>query len=173
MPPQAIRIRLKAFDHRILDQSAKKIVETARRTGARISEDSATLISDDMIREVCLPFIERAAKPFGRLFVHYCGHHPGFLQMLCQMKEISTLNLGNPEMYDLEELFSLCGRSATVYFGHLPLLEGEDGPSYLERLADLCRRHRTRLILVSEIHPQRNEEKAELVKRWHCLTSRI
>lgn len=32
-----IRIRLKAFDHRILDQSAVKIVDTARRTGARIS----------------------------------------------------------------------------------------------------------------------------------------
>ena len=32
-----IRIRLKAFDHQIIDQSAGKIVETARRTGARIS----------------------------------------------------------------------------------------------------------------------------------------
>jgi small subunit ribosomal protein S10 len=34
---QKIRIRLKAFDHKILDQSAQKIVETARRTGASIS----------------------------------------------------------------------------------------------------------------------------------------
>ncbi|MCL5283539.1 MAG: 30S ribosomal protein S10 [Armatimonadetes bacterium] len=32
-----VRIRLRAYDHRILDQSAEKIVETARRTGARIS----------------------------------------------------------------------------------------------------------------------------------------
>jgi len=32
-----VRIRLKAFDHRILDQSAEKIVDTARSTGARIS----------------------------------------------------------------------------------------------------------------------------------------
>ncbi|CCW36646.1 SSU ribosomal protein S10P [Chthonomonas calidirosea] len=32
-----VRIRLRAFDHRILDQSAEKIVETARRTGARVS----------------------------------------------------------------------------------------------------------------------------------------
>ena len=34
---QRIRIRLKAFDHRILDSSAEKIVETARRTGASVS----------------------------------------------------------------------------------------------------------------------------------------
>ena len=37
MRKDKVRIRLKAFDHRILDQSAEKIVDTARRTGARIS----------------------------------------------------------------------------------------------------------------------------------------
>jgi len=31
---QKIRIRLKAYDHRVLDQAAEKIVETARRTNA-------------------------------------------------------------------------------------------------------------------------------------------
>ncbi len=34
---QKIRIRLKAFDHRILDQSAQQIVETAERTGALVA----------------------------------------------------------------------------------------------------------------------------------------
>ncbi len=33
-PKQRIRIRLKAFDHRMIDQSAMEIVDTARRTGA-------------------------------------------------------------------------------------------------------------------------------------------
>jgi len=33
---QKIRIRLKAFDHRLLDRSVKEIVDTAVRTGARI-----------------------------------------------------------------------------------------------------------------------------------------
>ncbi|MBZ0169969.1 MAG: 30S ribosomal protein S10 [candidate division NC10 bacterium] len=37
MENQRIRIRLKAYDHRILDQSAKEIVNTAQRTGARVS----------------------------------------------------------------------------------------------------------------------------------------
>ena len=33
---QVIRIRLKAFDHRLLDKSIREIVETARRTGAQV-----------------------------------------------------------------------------------------------------------------------------------------
>ncbi|MFQ5617744.1 MAG: 30S ribosomal protein S10 [Rhodospirillales bacterium] len=36
MENQNIRIRLKAFDHRVLDQSAREIVSTARRTGAQV-----------------------------------------------------------------------------------------------------------------------------------------
>lgn len=36
MASQRIRIRLKAFDHRLIDQSAREIVETARRTGAQL-----------------------------------------------------------------------------------------------------------------------------------------
>ena len=34
--PNKIRIRLKAYDHRLLDQSTTEIVETVRRTGAKI-----------------------------------------------------------------------------------------------------------------------------------------
>ncbi|AOH43482.1 30S ribosomal protein S10 [Anaerolineaceae bacterium oral taxon 439] len=37
MAQQRIRIRLKAFDHRILDQSAKRIVDTAERSGAHVA----------------------------------------------------------------------------------------------------------------------------------------
>lgn len=37
MARQQIRIRLKAFDHQVLDNSAEKIVETAKRTGALVS----------------------------------------------------------------------------------------------------------------------------------------
>jgi small subunit ribosomal protein S10 len=36
MDQQSIRIRLKAYDHRVLDQSAKEIVNTAQRTGAKV-----------------------------------------------------------------------------------------------------------------------------------------
>ena len=36
MKSQTIRIRLKAFDHRVLDASAKEILNTAKRTGAQV-----------------------------------------------------------------------------------------------------------------------------------------
>jgi small subunit ribosomal protein S10 len=36
MADQRIRIRLKAFDHRLIDRSAHEIVETAKRTGAQV-----------------------------------------------------------------------------------------------------------------------------------------
>lgn len=35
-PKQKIRIRLKAYDHRIIDKSARKILETLERTGAKV-----------------------------------------------------------------------------------------------------------------------------------------
>ena len=37
MANQMIRIRLKAYDHQLIDQSAEKIVETAKRNGASVS----------------------------------------------------------------------------------------------------------------------------------------
>ncbi len=37
MATQKMRIRLKAYDHTLVDQSAAKIVETAKRTGSKVS----------------------------------------------------------------------------------------------------------------------------------------
>ena len=37
MAKEMIRIRLKAYDHQVIDQSAEKIVETAKRNGATVS----------------------------------------------------------------------------------------------------------------------------------------
>ena len=37
MANQKIRIKLKSYEHKLIDQSAERIVETAKRTGARVS----------------------------------------------------------------------------------------------------------------------------------------
>ena len=52
MQSQNIRIRLKAFDHRILDASTKEIVNTAKRTGAEVrGPDSAADPDREIHRE--------------------------------------------------------------------------------------------------------------------------
>lgn len=138
-------------------------------TGARISEDSCSLISDSMIAEFCLPYIREALKPFGRGFLHYCGRHEGFLKTVCEEPLISTLNLGNPELYDLEEVFRLCGATDTVYFGHLDPRPDESMETFLERIADLAHRNRTRVILAAP--PVEGEDrKRVLLNLWHRLT---
>ena len=43
---QRIRIRLKAYDHKVIDQSAKQIVDTALRTGAPSGARAASLATD-------------------------------------------------------------------------------------------------------------------------------
>ncbi len=141
-------------------------------TGARISEDSCTLLSEEMIRAFCLPCIRDAVQPFGRGFLHFCGRHEGFLRMVCEMPQISTLNLGNPELYDLEMVFPLLGLSGTAYFGHLDPEENEDRDAWLDRIAYLANRHGVRLILVAPFANEPAEEKRRMSDRWHRLTRR-
>lgn len=70
MPGQKIRIILKAFDHRVLDQSAAQIVETAERTGANISGPVPLPTS---IRRFCVirsPHIDKRSREHFELRTH-------------------------------------------------------------------------------------------------------
>jgi small subunit ribosomal protein S10 len=62
MPKQKIRIRLKSFDHKILDQSAAQIVETAEKTGARVA---GPVPLPTHIQKFCVirsPFIDKDSR---------------------------------------------------------------------------------------------------------------
>jgi hypothetical protein len=153
--------------------------------GARISEDSCTLVSDGAISEFCIPYLERAAAAFGGLFMHYCGYHEGFLRACMGQSWARVLNLGNPESYDLDDLMAQCGKGRTVYFGVLQPDQDEDDDSYLERMAELAGRHAAGLILVAP--PVRSsvpdddftatgavfsEQRCRRMReRWHGLTA--
>ncbi|HIF13144.1 MAG TPA: 30S ribosomal protein S10 [Dehalococcoidia bacterium] len=70
MPGQKLRIVLKAFDHRVLDQSATQIVETAERTGANISGPVPLPTS---IRRFCVirsPHIDKRSREHFELRTH-------------------------------------------------------------------------------------------------------
>ncbi|MBL8069296.1 MAG: 30S ribosomal protein S10 [Armatimonadetes bacterium] len=65
-----VRIRIRAYDHRILDQSAVKISETCKRTGARIS---GPIPLPTKIRRFCVirgPHIDKESMEHFELRVH-------------------------------------------------------------------------------------------------------
>src|SRR5438046_10281529 len=62
MAKQRIRIRLKAFDHKILDQSAQQIVETAERTGAAVAGPVPLPTRIEKFTVIRSPFIDKDSR---------------------------------------------------------------------------------------------------------------
>lgn len=62
MPRQKIRIRLKAFDHKILDQSAGQIVETAERTGAAVAGPVPLPTRIEKFCVIRSPFVDKDSR---------------------------------------------------------------------------------------------------------------
>jgi small subunit ribosomal protein S10 len=62
MAKQRIRIRLKAFDHKILDQSAQQIVETAERTGAVVAGPVPLPTRIEKYTVIRSPFIDKDSR---------------------------------------------------------------------------------------------------------------
>ncbi len=67
---QTIRIRLKAFDHAMLDQSTKKIVETAKRTGARIAGPIPLPTNKDIFCVLRSPHVDKNSREHFEIRVH-------------------------------------------------------------------------------------------------------
>jgi len=59
---QRIRIKLKAYDHRVLDQSARRIVETAERTGAAVVGPVPLPTKIEKFCVIRSPFIDKDSR---------------------------------------------------------------------------------------------------------------
>ena len=57
-----IRIKLKAYEHNLIDQSAEKIVETARRTGARVSGPIPLPTEQEIITILRSPHVNKDSR---------------------------------------------------------------------------------------------------------------
>jgi small subunit ribosomal protein S10 len=62
MAKQKVRIRLKAFDHKILDQSARQIVEAAERTGALVAGPVPLPTKIEKFSVIRSPFIDKDSQ---------------------------------------------------------------------------------------------------------------
>ena len=67
---QNIRIRLKAFDHRLIDQSAREIVETAKRTGAQVKGPIPLPTKKERFTVLISPHVNKDARDQYELRTH-------------------------------------------------------------------------------------------------------
>ena len=65
-----IRIKLKAYDHRLLDQSTAEIVETVRRTGAKISGPIPLPTKRELYTVLRSPVIDKKSREQFQLTTH-------------------------------------------------------------------------------------------------------
>ena len=67
---QKIRIRLKAYDHRLLDQAVEEIVDTAKRTGARIAGPVPLPTKRELYTVLRSPVIDKKSREQFDLSTH-------------------------------------------------------------------------------------------------------
>ena len=65
-----IRIKLKAYDHRLLDLSTTEIIETAQRTGAKISGPIPLPTRRELFTVLRSPFIDKKSREQFELLTH-------------------------------------------------------------------------------------------------------
>src|SRR3569623_3685705 len=70
MANQKIRSRLKAFDHRLIDRSAKEIVETAKRTGAQVRGPIPLPTKKERFTDLTSPHVDKNAREQYELRTH-------------------------------------------------------------------------------------------------------
>ena len=62
MPPQTIRIKLKAYDHNLIDKSTEKIIRTARSTGAVISGPIPLPVKKSVYTVLRSPHVDKKSR---------------------------------------------------------------------------------------------------------------
>jgi len=72
MANQTIRIQLKAFDHKLIDQSAGEIVETAKRTGAQIKGPIPLPTRKERFTVLISPHVNKDARDQYELRTYNC-----------------------------------------------------------------------------------------------------
>jgi small subunit ribosomal protein S10 len=70
IPKQRVRIRLKAYDHRVLDQSARDIVRTAKRTGAKIAGPIPLPVDRSVYTVLRSPHVDKKSREQFEMKVH-------------------------------------------------------------------------------------------------------
>ena len=116
--------------------------------GVRVSEDSTVMVSTKMTEELIMPYLEKAIKPFGGGWVHFCGNGSHLIDLYLGSEHVKGINFGNPEMYDPEKIMPIMDKYSKVYAGIWPREKEESKYAYLSRILSSLRGKKKGLILL-------------------------
>ena len=135
--------------------------------GVRVCEDSTTMLSARMAEEFTMSYLEKAIKPFGGGWVHFCGNGSHLIDLYLSSEYVKGINSGNPEMYEPREVMSKIHKYNKVYLGSWAKKKKENEYAYFNRILSSLERKKKGLILV---YSSDNEDKFEkTMKVWESL----
>ena len=140
--------------------------------GLRISEDSPTMISPELIDRLVIPPIERCGEQFGGIFMHYCGKHEYFFERLCRCNCVKAIDLGDPWSYDTRRLLETCAETDTVLYSRVGADENETWSDYVTRLGKLVQETAARCVLRPVVFPDSRADCEKMHQLWHELTAK-
>jgi len=141
--------------------------------GVKIGNDSVVMLSPDMFREYIVPNIAELCRTFSGGYHHCCGYFPEHLKVVNEMPGITTLNMGEPEKWDLPQVVNEIYQNGKLYYGGWARYPGESIDVYLRRGVELCGPERNRAILFAmgeSFADKGNDswpEPAETMNLWH------
>ena len=143
--------------------------------GIKIGNDSVVMLSPDMFRESVIPSIVNLCKSFSGGYHHCCDYFPEHLKVVNETPEITTVNMGEPEKWNLLQTVQEMHQNGKLYYGGWPRHPGEPIEAYLRRGVELCGAERNRAILFamgerfaekgSDLWP----EPMETMDLWHRI----
>lgn len=141
--------------------------------GVRICEDTTTLLSPKIVEEFVIPYIAKALKPFGGGWLHFCGRGDHLLDMFLNIEEVKGINLGNPEMYNLEEVLAKVREKGKFYFGNWPRGKEETLEEYFRKVITALKGEKRSLIFIPIIYEGDPSDRKKIVDLWHSLQEKL
>ena len=100
---------------------------------AKMPDDNIVLISSQMHRDFIVPVINLCLESFDNAWYHSCGYYPEQLENILAIEKFHAINLGNPELWDMDETVARIVRAGKIYYGAWPAKHGESLKDCLRR----------------------------------------
>jgi hypothetical protein len=133
--------------------------------GVKTSEDTSTLLSKEHIDQFVVPYLNRILTHFGGGYVHYCGYNPHLFEAVMGLSLVNGINLGNPDMHDMEYVLQRCAHENKIYYGNIPKKSDEDLLDYFTRLLNASRKNDKSMLLLSL--STKLSDRNEVIDSWH------